>query len=37
MGDDYPVGIWGNAYDAFYWDGGPAAHKDYIARAREVH
>ena len=21
MGDDYPVGIWGNSYDAFYWDG----------------
>ena len=32
MGDDYPVGIWGNSYDAFYWDGGPAAHKDYTAR-----
>jgi branched-chain amino acid transport system substrate-binding protein len=32
MGDDYPVGIWGNAYDAFNWQGAPAAHKDYIAR-----
>jgi branched-chain amino acid transport system substrate-binding protein len=32
MGDDYPVGIWGNSYDAFYWEGGPAAHKDYTAR-----
>ena len=20
MGADYPVGIWGNSYDAFYWD-----------------
>jgi len=19
MGADYPVGIWGNSYDAFYW------------------
>ena len=28
MGNDYPVGIWGNSYDAFYWDGAPAAHKD---------
>ena len=32
MGNDYPVGIWGNSYDAFYWDGAPAAHKDYTAR-----
>jgi branched-chain amino acid transport system substrate-binding protein len=32
MGDDYPVGIWGNAYDAFNWEGAPAAHKDYTAR-----
>ena len=31
-GNDYPVGIWGNSYDAFYWDGAPAAHKDYTAR-----
>jgi branched-chain amino acid transport system substrate-binding protein len=31
MGKDYPVGIWGNAYDAFYW-GETAAHKDYVAR-----
>jgi branched-chain amino acid transport system substrate-binding protein len=31
-GSDYPVGIWGNSYDAFYWDGAPAAHKDYTAR-----
>src|SRR5205823_3290955 len=31
MGADYPVGIWGNSYDAFYW-GDTAAHKDYVAR-----
>jgi branched-chain amino acid transport system substrate-binding protein len=33
MGADYPVGIWGNAYDAFNWEG-PAAHKDYVARVK---
>jgi branched-chain amino acid transport system substrate-binding protein len=32
MGPDYPIGIWGNAYDAFNWEGAPPAHKDYIAR-----
>ncbi len=32
MGKDYPVGIWGNSYDAFYWSAAPAAHKDYTAR-----
>ena len=32
MGSEYPVGIWGNSYDAFYWDGGPPQHKDYTAR-----
>jgi branched-chain amino acid transport system substrate-binding protein len=32
MGADYPVGIWGNTYDAFYWEGGPPQHKEYIAR-----
>ena len=31
MKDDYPVGIWGNSYDAFYWGETPA-HKDYVAR-----
>jgi branched-chain amino acid transport system substrate-binding protein len=31
MGADYPVGIWGNTYDAFYW-GETAAHKEYVAR-----
>jgi len=32
MGADYPVGIWGNSYDAFYWDDAPAAHKEYTAK-----
>jgi branched-chain amino acid transport system substrate-binding protein len=32
MGADYPVGIWGNSYDAFYWDGAGPAHKEYTAR-----
>jgi branched-chain amino acid transport system substrate-binding protein len=32
MGADYPVGIWGNSYDAFYWDTASAAHRDYTAR-----
>ena len=31
MGKDYPVGIWGNSYDAFYWGQTPA-HRDYTAR-----
>jgi branched-chain amino acid transport system substrate-binding protein len=31
MGKDYPVGIWGNSYDAFYWGESPA-HRDYVAR-----
>ena len=33
MGDDYPYGVWANAYDAFNWDG-PQAHKDYTQRLR---
>ena len=33
-GDDYPVGIWANSYDAFNWTEGPPAHKEYIARLR---
>ena len=32
MGADYPVGIWGNSYDAFYWDESAPAHGDYTAR-----
>ncbi|HYE94194.1 MAG TPA: ABC transporter substrate-binding protein [Terriglobales bacterium] len=31
-GKDYPVGIWGNSYDAFYWDTTTPAHRDYTAR-----
>src|SRR5213083_3754661 len=31
MGADYPVGIWGNSYDAFYWGETPA-HRDYVKR-----
>ena len=33
-GDDYPLGITANAYDAFNWADGPQAHKDYIARLK---
>jgi len=32
MKDDYPFGIWGNSYDAFYWLEGPPAHKEYVRR-----
>src|SRR5437667_9698464 len=32
MGADYPVGIWGNSYDALYWEDTPGPHKDYTAR-----
>ena len=32
MGADYPVGVWGNSYDAFYWEDNPGAHKEYLAR-----
>jgi branched-chain amino acid transport system substrate-binding protein len=35
MGDDYPVGIWANAYDASNWESGPPAHKAYIERLRK--
>src|SRR5436309_5964236 len=31
MGADYPVGIWGNSYDGFYWGETPA-HRDYTTR-----
>jgi branched-chain amino acid transport system substrate-binding protein len=31
MGSDYPFGIWGNSYDAFYWHPSPA-HRDYAER-----
>lgn len=32
MGAEYPFGIWGNTYDAFYWEDAPPAHRDYTAR-----
>jgi len=35
MGAEYPVGIWGNSYDAFYWEDAPPAHKEYIARLKK--
>ena len=35
IGDDYPLGIWGNSYDVFNWEDGPAAHKDFIDRLRK--
>jgi branched-chain amino acid transport system substrate-binding protein len=31
MGDDDPVGIWANTYDAFYW-GETAAHREYTEK-----
>jgi len=34
MGDDYPLGITANAYDAFNWTDGPPAHQEYIARLK---
>ena len=34
MGDDYPVGIWANAYDAFNWDGPPDPQGVHQAPAR---
>jgi branched-chain amino acid transport system substrate-binding protein len=34
LGKDYPAGVWGNTYDAFNWDGGPA-HKEWIARLKK--
>ena len=33
-GEDYPLGVWANSYDAFNWDAGPAQHKEYIKRLR---
>ena len=34
MGDDYPFGVTANAYDAFNWEEGPAAHKEYIRKLK---
>ena len=36
MGDDYPVGIWANAYDAFNWDGGRRRTRITSQRLRDV-
>jgi len=33
LGSDYPLGVWGNTYDAFYWDG-PPGHTEYVERLR---
>ena len=33
LGADYPLGVWGNTYDAFYWDG-PPGHTEYVERLR---
>lgn len=33
LGADYPLGVWGNTYDAFYWEG-PAGHPEYIERLK---
>ena len=35
MGDDYPYGVTANAYDAFNWTSGPAAHREYTERLRK--
>lgn len=35
MGAEYPVGIWGNSYDAFYWADAPPRHKAYIERLKK--
>jgi branched-chain amino acid transport system substrate-binding protein len=35
IGDDYPLGIWGNAYDIFYWAEGPTQHKEFIERLKK--
>jgi branched-chain amino acid transport system substrate-binding protein len=33
LGSDYPVGVWGNTYDAFYWDG-PTGHQEYVEQLK---
>lgn len=35
LGKDYPVGIWGNTYDAFNWQAGGAAHAEWIGRLKK--
>jgi branched-chain amino acid transport system substrate-binding protein len=34
LGAEYPTGIWGNTYDAFFWDAGPA-HRAYLERVKK--
>jgi branched-chain amino acid transport system substrate-binding protein len=34
LGNDYPVGIWGNTYDAFFFDAGPA-HRTYVEKVKK--
>jgi len=34
LGNDYPIGIWGNTYDAFFFDAGPA-HRAYLERVKK--
>jgi branched-chain amino acid transport system substrate-binding protein len=34
LGDDYPLGIWGNTYDAFNWEGG-ASHTAYLEKVKK--
>ncbi|MFA7664516.1 MAG: ABC transporter substrate-binding protein [Burkholderiaceae bacterium] len=35
IGDDYPYGIIGNAYDVFNWENGPAQHKEFVSRVSQ--
>lgn len=35
IGDDYPLGIWGNSYDVFHWEDGPAEHKEFVERLKK--
>ena len=34
LGDDYPLGVWGNTYDAYNFDGSPA-HKAYLEKVKK--
>lgn len=34
LGAEYPFGIWGNTYDAFYWEDGPRGHREYVDRLK---
>jgi branched-chain amino acid transport system substrate-binding protein len=35
MNEDYPIGIWGNAFDVLKWDAGTAAHADWMTRLKK--